>query len=38
MAGPLLIGVSLDLALTLFLSVYLLYRYDHDDSLELEEE
>ena len=34
----LLIGVSLDLALTLFLSVYLLYRYDHDDSLELEEE
>lgn len=34
----LLIGVSLDLALTLFLSVYLLYRYDHDDALELEDE
>ena len=34
----LLIGISLDLALTLFLSVYLLYRYDHDDSLEPEDE
>ena len=34
----LLIGISLDLALTVFLSAYLLYRYDHDDALELEEE
>ena len=34
----LLIGISLDLALTVFLSAYLLYRYDHDDALELEDE
>jgi len=34
----LLIGISLDLALTLFLSVFLLYRYDHDDPVELEDQ
>ncbi len=34
----LLIGISLDLALTLFLSVYLLYRYDQGGAMELEEE
>ncbi|MDE7262673.1 MAG: DUF3796 domain-containing protein [Oscillospiraceae bacterium] len=34
----LLIGISLDLALTLFLSEYLLYRYDHSGAMELEEE
>lgn len=34
----LLIGISLDLALTLFLSEYLLYRYDHGDAAELEED
>ena len=34
----LLIVISLDLALTLFLSEYLLYRYDHDDAAALEDE
>ena len=34
----LFIVISLDLALTLFLSEYLLYRYDHDDAAELEDE
>ena len=33
-----LIVISLDLALTLFLSEYLLYRYDHDDAAALEDE
>ena len=34
----LLTGISLDLALTLFLSVYPLYRYDHDGNAALEDE
>ena len=29
-------GVAMAVALTMFLSEYLLYRYDHDDALELE--
>lgn len=32
------IGLSLDMALTGFLSEYLLYRYDHDENLAPEEE
>lgn len=39
LALPILMtGIALTLALTLFLSEYLLYRYDHDDALDLEEE
>lgn len=34
----LMTGLSLDMALTGFLSEYLLYRYDHDDAAALEEE
>ena len=35
---PVLIaGIALTVALTLFLSEYLLYRYDHDDAAALEE-
>ena len=35
-APVLIIGIALAVALTMFLSEYLLYRYDHDDALELE--
>lgn len=39
LALPILMtGIALTLALTLFLSEYLLYRYDHDDAAALEEE
>lgn len=39
LALPILMtGIALTLALTLFLSEYLLYRYDHDDALDLGEE
>lgn len=39
LALPILMtGIALTLALTLFLSEYLLYRYDHDDALDMEEE
>lgn len=34
----LMIGLSLDMALTGFLNEYLLYRYDHDDAAALEDE
>lgn len=34
----LIIGLSLDMALTGFLAEYLLYRYDHDDAAALEDE
>ncbi|MDE7220672.1 MAG: hypothetical protein K2O45_13815, partial [Oscillospiraceae bacterium] len=37
-APALTIGIALTVALTMFLSEYLLYRYDHDDALELERE
>ena len=37
--APILIsGIALTVALTMFLSEYLLYRYDHDDAAALEEE
>lgn len=35
-APVLIIGIALAVALTMFLSEYLLYRYDHDDAMELE--
>lgn len=39
LALPILMtGIALTLALTLFLSEYLLYRYDHDDNPAMEEE
>lgn len=39
LALPILMtGLALTLALTLFLSEYLLYRYDHDDNPAMEEE
>ena len=39
LALPILMtGLALTLALTLFLSEYLLYRYDHDDAAAMEEE
>lgn len=37
-APVLIIGVSLAVALTIFLSSYLLYRYDHDDAAAMEED
>lgn len=37
-APVLIAGIALALALTLFLSEYLLYRYDHDDAPALEED
>ena len=37
-APMLIIGIALDVALTTFLSEYLLYRYDHDDAMEPEGE
>ena len=37
-APALIIGIALAVALTMFLSEYLLYRYDHDDAMELEAE
>lgn len=37
-APVLIIGIALTVALTMFLSEYLLYRYDHDDALELDAE
>ena len=37
-APVLIIGIALAVALTMFLSEYLLYRYDHDDAMELEGE
>ena len=37
-APVLVIGIALAVALTMFLSEYLLYCYDHDDAMELEEE
>jgi len=37
--APILIaGIALDVALTIFLSEYLLYRYDHDDAAAMEED
>ncbi len=39
LVAPILVaGIALAVALTLFLSEYLLYRYDHDDAAALEEE
>ena len=38
LAPALTSGIALAFALTLFLSEYLLYKYDHDDSAALEEE
>lgn len=39
LALPILMtGIALTLALTMFLSEYLLYRYDHDDAEAMEEE
>ena len=36
LVAPILIaGIALDVALTIFLSEYLLYRYDHDDAAAL---
>lgn len=37
-APVLIIGVALAVALTIFLSSYLLYRYDHDDAAAMEED
>ena len=37
-APVLVAGIALIVALTMFLSEYLLYRYDHDDAAALEEE
>lgn len=37
-APVLMIGIALAVALTVFLSEYLLYRYDHDDAPELDTE
>ena len=37
--APILIaGIALAVALTMFLSEYLLYRYDHDDASAMEED
>ena len=39
LVAPILIaGIALDVALTIFLSEYLLYRYDHDDAAAMEED
>lgn len=38
LAPVLVVGIALAVALTLFLSEYLLYRYDHDDAGAMEEE
>ena len=39
LVAPVLVaGIALTVALTMFLSEYLLYRYDHDDAAALEEE
>lgn len=38
LAPVLVVGIALAVALTLFLSEYLLYRYDHDDALDPGEE
>lgn len=37
-APVLIIGIALAAALTIFLSAYLLYRYDHDDAAAMEED
>lgn len=37
-APVLIIGIALAVALTMFLSEYLLYRYDHDDAAAMEED
>ena len=39
LVAPILVtGIALTVALTIFLSEYLLYRYDHDDAAALEDE
>lgn len=39
LVAPILVtGIALTVALTMFLSEYLLYRYDHDDAAALEDE
>ncbi len=37
-APVLIIGIALAVALTMFLTEYLLYRYDHDDAAAMEED